>query len=45
MARYGQWRLQFLDENGRLRPNYRPAPLAAYAQRHEMKWDAVSVKP
>ncbi len=29
MARYGQWRLQFLDENGRLKPNYRPAPLAA----------------
>jgi len=29
MARYRQWRLQFVDENGRLKPNYRPAPLAA----------------
>jgi nifR3 family TIM-barrel protein len=29
MARYRQWRSQFLDENGQLKPNYRPAPLAA----------------
>jgi nifR3 family TIM-barrel protein len=29
MAQYGRWRLQFLDENGRLKPSYRPAPLAA----------------
>jgi hypothetical protein len=29
MAGYRQWRLQFLDEIGRLKPNYRPAPLAA----------------
>jgi nifR3 family TIM-barrel protein len=29
LARYRQWRLQFLDENGQLKPNYRPAPLVA----------------
>jgi nifR3 family TIM-barrel protein len=29
MARYGQWRLQFLDENGHLKPNYRPPPMIA----------------
>jgi len=29
MARYRQWRMQFLDEQGRLKPNYRPAPLVA----------------
>jgi nifR3 family TIM-barrel protein len=29
LARYGRWRLQFLDADGRLKPNYRPAPLAA----------------
>jgi len=26
---YRQWRLQFLDENGGLKPNYRPAPMLA----------------
>ncbi len=29
MARYRRWRMQFLDENGQLKPNYRPAPLEA----------------
>jgi nifR3 family TIM-barrel protein len=29
LAGYGQWRAQFLDENGCLKPNYRPAPLVA----------------
>jgi nifR3 family TIM-barrel protein len=29
MARYRQWRSQFLDEEGRLKPNYSPAPLVA----------------
>ncbi len=29
LARYGQWRAQFLDENGRLKPNYRPGPMVA----------------
>ena len=29
LACYRQWRLQFLDENGRLKPNYRPEPLLA----------------
>jgi nifR3 family TIM-barrel protein len=29
MARYREWRLQFLDENGQLKANYRPAPLVA----------------
>jgi tRNA-dihydrouridine synthase B len=29
LARYRQWRSQFLDEEGRLKPSYRPAPLTA----------------
>jgi nifR3 family TIM-barrel protein len=29
MEGYRRWRLQFLDETGRLKPNYRPAPLEA----------------
>ena len=29
MARYRQWRLQFLDANGQLKPAYHPAPLVA----------------
>jgi len=29
LARYGRWREQFLDEDGRLKPGFRPAPLAA----------------
>ncbi len=26
---YGKWRQQFLDENGQLKPNYRPPPMVA----------------
>jgi nifR3 family TIM-barrel protein len=26
---YGRWRTQFLDEDGQLKPNYRPAPLTS----------------
>lgn len=29
LENYRQWRLQFLDENGGLKPNYRPAPMLA----------------
>jgi tRNA-dihydrouridine synthase B len=29
LENYRQWRLQFLDENGGLKPNYRPAPMFA----------------
>jgi nifR3 family TIM-barrel protein len=29
LAGYGRWRAQFLDEDGRLKPNYRPPPLVA----------------
>jgi nifR3 family TIM-barrel protein len=29
LARYRQWRMQFLDEHGQLKPSYRPAPLVA----------------
>jgi len=29
LGRYRQWRAQFLDENGELKPGYRPATLAA----------------
>ena len=29
LENYHQWRLQFLDENGGLKPNYRPAPMLA----------------
>jgi nifR3 family TIM-barrel protein len=29
LERYGQWRRQFLDGQGRLKPNYRPPPLVA----------------
>lgn len=29
LARYAQWREQFLDEEGSLKPNYRPPPLIA----------------
>ncbi|HSH96228.1 MAG TPA: tRNA dihydrouridine synthase DusB [Roseimicrobium sp.] len=29
LSNYRRWRTQFLDENGELRPNYRPAPMVA----------------
>jgi tRNA-dihydrouridine synthase len=29
LDRYIKWRLQFLDENGNLKPSYRPAPMVA----------------
>lgn len=29
LERYRRWREQFLDENGELKPNFRPAPLVA----------------
>ena len=29
MENYGKWRLQFLDESGQLKPNYRPPPMVA----------------
>jgi nifR3 family TIM-barrel protein len=29
LACYRQWRLQFLDESGHLKPNYRPPPMVA----------------
>ncbi|HEX4644559.1 MAG TPA: tRNA dihydrouridine synthase DusB [Verrucomicrobiae bacterium] len=29
LERYRQWRRQFLDEDGRLKPGYRPAPMVA----------------
>jgi nifR3 family TIM-barrel protein len=29
LERYRQWRLQFLDEQGELKPGYRPAPMKA----------------
>ncbi len=29
LDRYRKWRLQFLDENGQLKPNYRPPPMQA----------------
>jgi nifR3 family TIM-barrel protein len=29
LAKYRQWRLQFLDEHGELKPGYRPAPMKA----------------
>lgn len=29
LAAYGEWRAQFLDERGELRPSYRPVPLVA----------------
>ncbi len=29
LDRYGKWRQQFLDENGQLKPNYRPPPMVA----------------
>jgi len=35
MARYRQWRLQFLDENGHLKPGYHPAPLVASFMQEE----------
>ncbi|MGD1086569.1 MAG: tRNA dihydrouridine synthase DusB [Verrucomicrobiota bacterium] len=35
LAGYGQWRRQFLDEQGRLKPNYRPPPLVASFMRKE----------
>ncbi|MDB6019088.1 MAG: dusC 1 [Pedosphaera sp.] len=29
LAKYTEWRLQFLDEHGQLKPNYRPQPMVA----------------
>jgi nifR3 family TIM-barrel protein len=29
LEKYRQWRVQFLDEQGHLKPNYRPAPMVA----------------
>jgi tRNA-dihydrouridine synthase B len=37
LASYVQWREQFLDEAGELRPNYRPAPLvSSFMQREQI---------
>src|SRR5688572_14325911 len=37
LANYVQWREQFLDEAGELRPNYRPAPLiSSFMQREQI---------
>jgi hypothetical protein len=35
LAAYARWRLQFLDESGRLKPNYRPAPMVASFMQEE----------